>query len=302
MEDMHQLHIFRTLAQNLSFTRTAEILFLTQSAVSHQIAKLERELGTPLFHRSGRTVSLTTAGATLLKHSRQVLAALEEAEAAVRQSARPDLGRLRIGASVNACQYIIPEALREFRESFPGYSLSITPGDTPAITELLAEGTIDLAIMLRVDRRSNLRYHDLFTDDLGFLVSPLHPWAKAGRADRKELAAQHLVVYSRNSATFRMIERYFVRQQVPLRDWIELGSTEAIKELVKLGLGISITASWISRPEIKSRSLVWLPLPGMRLKRTWCVASQAAKELSVAEQTFIGLCKAVAADLDAGAG
>lgn len=301
MEDVHQLRVFRTVAENLSFTRTAEILFLTQSAVSHQIAKLERELGTPLFHRHGRSVSLTTAGATLLKHTRQVFAALEEAETAVRLSARPDLGRLRVGASVNACQYIIPEALREFRESFPGYSLAITPGDTPAITELLAEGTVDLAIMLRTERRSNLRYHDLFTDELGFLVSPLHPWAKAGRADRKQLAGQHLVVYGRNSATFRMIERYFVRQQVPLRDWIELGSTEAIKELVKLGLGISITARWINRPEIERKSLVWLPLPGAKVKRTWCVASQAGKELSVAEQTFIGLCQAVAQGFDDGA-
>jgi DNA-binding transcriptional LysR family regulator len=298
MDDVHQLRVFRSVAENLSFTRTAEILFLTQSAVSHQIARLERELGTPLFLRQGRSVSLTHAGATLLKHTRHIFAALDEAEAAVRQTTRPDLGRLRVGASVNACQYIIPEALREFRESFPGYSLSITPGDTPAISELLADGAIDLALMLRTERRPTLRYHDLFTDELGFLVSPLHPWAKAGRADRKELASQHLVVYSRNSATFRMIERYFVRQQVPLRDWIELGSTEAIKELVKLGLGISITASWIARPELQSKSLAWLPLPNMRLKRTWCVASQASKDLSVAEQTFIGLCKAVAADLD----
>ena len=80
----------------------------------------------------------------------------------------------------------------------------------------------------------------------------------------------------------------------PLRDPIELGSMEAIKELVKLGLGVSIVAQWIARAEINERSLVWLHLPGGQLKRTWCIAAAAGRKLSVAEQTFVGLCQNVA--------
>ncbi|HSV14891.1 MAG TPA: LysR family transcriptional regulator [Tepidisphaeraceae bacterium] len=291
------MKVFVAVAENLSFTRAAESLYLTQSAVSHQIAKLEQQLGVALLLRQGRAVSLTAVGQSLLTHARRVFAALEDAAAAVRQAARPDAGRLRIGATSTACQYLIPEALREFRECFPGYSLSILPGDSPVVAERLTEGSIDLAVMIRHERRSRMVYHHLFTDELGMLVSPLHPWAKSGKVDRQQLGEQRLVHYSRNSATFRLVDRYFARMRAPLHDPIELGSMEAIKELVKLGLGVSVVARWIARSEIAERSLVWLPLPGGRLKRSWCIATPSGKKLSVAEQTFIGLCQDAAGAL-----
>ena len=298
MKDVHQLRVFLAVAENLSFTRAAQGLYLTQSAVSHQIARLERELGKTLILREGRQIALTPAGEVLAQQARRVFAVLEEAETAVKAADRPDLGRLSIGASSTACQYLIPEALREFRECYPSYSLSILPGDSPLVTERLLEGSLDLGILTRSSsRRANLRYHELFADELGFLVSPLHPWAKAGKVDRRTLPEQRFVLYSRNSETFRLVERYLLRMGAPLRDWIELGSMEAIKELVKLGLGISITARWIARPEIAERSLVWLPLKGGTLKRTWCIAAANSRKLSMAEQTFVGLTKAVAAQL-----
>ena len=229
-----------------------------------------------------------------------MFAALDDALLAARQAARPGLGRLRIGANAVACQHLIPEALREFRECFPDYSLSILPAESPAVQERLIDGTLDLGVVVRTDRPDRtprLAYADLFTDDLGVLVSPLHPWAKAGRADRRQLAEQRLILFSRHSATFRLVERFLAKAGAPLRDFLELGSMEAIKELVKMGLGVGITAAWVARPEIAERSLVWLPLPGGRLTRTWSVASAAARDLTVAEQTFIGLCQDVAVGL-----
>jgi DNA-binding transcriptional LysR family regulator len=297
MIDVHQLRVFAAVAENLSFTRAGERLFLTQSAVSHQIAKLESAVGGMLLERQGRTVALTSAGREMAHHARRVFAALDEAESAVRGAARPGTGRLRIGASATACQYIIPEALREFRECFPGYSLSITPSDSIQTSELLLSGEVDLGIMVRLERQKKLAYHDLFDDELRFLVSPLHPWAKAGRVDRRQLAEQHMVLYSRNSTTFRLVERYLLKMGAPLRDWIDLGDMGAIKELVKLGLGVSVTAEWIARPELAEKSLILLPVPGARLQRSWCIACMASRELSVAEQTFVGLCQAVAGQL-----
>ena len=291
MEDVHQLKSFLAVAENLSFTRAAESLFLTQSAVSHQIADLERGLGVELFIRHGRTIELTAAGRVLAERARRIFGELRDAQAAVVAAARPDLGRLRIGASAAACQYLIPESLREFRECFPSYSLAITPGDSPLVGERVLDGSIDLGIMLKPEQRLKLTYFDLFDDELGFVVSSLHPWAKTGKVDRKELAKQRMVFYSRNSATFRIVERFFVRMKTPLPDWIELGSMEAIKELVKLGLGISMMARWICRAELAQKSLVWLPAPGGKLARTWCIACQAGRKLSIAEQTFIGLCR-----------
>src|SRR5207248_4490205 len=134
-------------------------------------------------------------------------------------------------------------------------------------------------------------------DELSFLVSSLHPWALAGKVDRRRIADQRMVLYVRNSATFRIVERYLNRMQAPLRDWIELGDMGAIKELVKLGLGVSVTAEWVARPELAERSLVLLAAPGAKMQRTWCIASTVNRELSLAEQTFVGLCQQVAAGL-----
>jgi len=297
MFDVHQLQVFLAVAEKLSFTRAAEGLFLTQSAVSHQIARLEASVSCALLTRQGRAVSLTPAGREMAHQARRVLAAVDEAGAAVRRVANPDQGRLRIGASSTACQYLIPEVLREFRECFPGYSLSITPGDSPAIAEHLLDETIDLGLMIRPERQRKLAYHDLFDDELQFLVSPLHPWAKAGRVDRRQLGEQPMVLYGRRSATYRLVERYFLRLGVPLRDPIELPDVGAIKELVKLGLGVSVTAEWVARPEVAEKSLALLPAPGGQLRRRWCIAALSSRRLSVAEQTFVGLCQNVAAQV-----
>ena len=294
MEDVHQLRVFMAVAENLSFTRAAQALYLTQSAVSHQVAALEKELASPLFVRHGRTISLTPAGLVLAEHSRRVFGALREAELAVRQAARQDLGRLRVGASSTACQYIIPESLREFRECFPGYTLSIIPGDTPLVTEHLLDGSIDLGLIIRPERKVNLSYHDLMVDELGILVSPLHSWARAGKVDRRQLADQNMVLYSRTSETFRLVEKYFIRSGAPLRDWTELGSMEAIKELVKLNLGIGILAAWVAAREIREKTLVALPLGRRKLRRQWGVIHRKSRTLSLVELAFVQFAHVVA--------
>jgi LysR family transcriptional regulator, low CO2-responsive transcriptional regulator len=298
MEDIHALKVFAAVAQNLSFTRAAEGLFLTQSAVSHQIARLERELGVSLILREGRNISLTPSGSVLLERAERIFLALEDAKAAVHQAAKPRGGRLRVGASATACQFLIPEALREFRECYPDYTLHIAPGDNPQVSQDLSEGRIDLGVMIRLDRGPKLHHHPLFTDELGFLISRLHPWAATGKVDHRQIGQQRLILYTRNSATFRLVERYYIRMRTELRDWIELGSMEAIKELVKLGLGVSIVGRWIAQPELEARSLVWLPLPGGSVKRNWTIAATAGRKLTVAEQTFIGLCQSAGAEIE----
>jgi DNA-binding transcriptional LysR family regulator len=294
MQDVHKLRVFEAVAQYLSFTRAAQALFLTQSAVSHTIAALEHELNTPLFRREGKRVALTEPGRVLRDHARKLFAALEEATAAVKRAARPELGVLRIGASPAACQYLVPESLREFRASYPDFELAISVGDSPQIARQIHEGTIDLGLLIRSERDKGLAFHDLFSDELGLLVSPLHPWARERRVDKKNMADQHYVLYTRTSATFRLIERHLLKLGVPLRSFMELGSMEASKELVKLGLGITVVAPWIAAAEIAAGSLVWLKMPGPALKRNWSIACRAGRRLSIAEQTFLALCRRTA--------
>jgi DNA-binding transcriptional LysR family regulator len=118
---------------------------------------------------------------------------------------------------------------------------------------------------------------------------------------REEIPKQNYVFYSKASHTFRLIEEYFRKEKMVLNAVIELGSMEAIKELVKLGLGLSILAPWVARKELAERSLVALPLGKRKLKRQWCVVHRRRHRLSFAEETFVGLCRSVSASLIAGA-
>jgi len=187
--------------------------------------------------------------------------------------------------------------LREFKESFPQTIITIEPGDSNDAVELLRNHRIDLALVLEPKREDQLTFTPLFGDEMLFLLSPLHPWSKAQRVIQTEIARQNYILYSKSSHTFRMVEDYFRQEEIVLNTFIELGSMEAIKELVKLGLGISIVAPWIAKKELEEGSLVTMPLGRRKLKRTWGIVHWRGKRLSLAEETFVGLCRSATAEL-----
>jgi len=292
MLDVHGLRVFQAVADKLSFTRAAETLAMTQSAVSHHIAKLERELNLELIERRGRSIVLTGAGNALLRESNRILREVTDLPQLVRAAATPDHGHLRIGASATACQYLLPDTLRELRECFPKFTLSIDPGDSPAVAEWVQNDHVDVGIMILSDTKSRLRIFPLFDDELGLVLNPLHPLADGKRIKAADLANERFVLYSRFSATYRLVERHFIRLKLALNDAIELGSMEAIKALVKLGLGISVLAKWVVQPQLDDGSLIWQPLPGPRLHRTWGIAMRTDNQPTLVERTFIELCRA----------
>src|SRR5262245_9948353 len=146
--DSRQLRAFATLARTASFTLAAKELFLSQSAVSHSMKALEGAVGCRLFDRMGKRVLLTQAGETVLHHAEKILQEMSTARNALEQLGKWGRGRLRVGASTTACQYILPPVLREFKESFPQALITIQPGDTRKAIELLHSNRIDLAITL----------------------------------------------------------------------------------------------------------------------------------------------------------
>jgi DNA-binding transcriptional LysR family regulator len=296
--DSRQLLAFATLARRGSFTLTAQEIFLTQSAVSHTIKGLERELGARLFDRIGKRAHLTQAGEQLLRHADRILREMEEARAGLEQLQNWGHSRLRLGTSPAACQYLLPTVLREFKQSFPKCVIRIEPGDGPQMVSLLQAGQVDLALMLAPAEAEDLAFRPVFEDELRVLVSPQHPWARAGRVPRGALSSETVIIYNKASYTFRLLAEYFARDGVTLQNPIELGSMEAIKELAKLGVGVGILAPWIARKEIADGSLVSLPLGGARrLRRVWGVAHLKGRRLALAEETFAGLCESVAETL-----
>jgi DNA-binding transcriptional LysR family regulator len=189
----------------------------------------------------------------------------------------------------------VSASLREFKESFPDHTIALETGDTPELVASLLQHRIDLALTMKAEKESQLQFHPLFIDELQFLVSPMHPWARAGRVERSEIPRQNHILYSKRSFTFRLIEQYFRREEMILNSIIEVGSMEATKELVKLGLGVSILAPWITRKEIEEGSLVALPLGRRKLQRSWGILHLRGKRLNLAEETFIGLCESACA-------
>lgn len=295
--DSRQLRAFAALARTGSFTLAAKELFLSQSAVSHSMKALETDVSCRLFDRVGKKVLLTQAGESLLHHTEKILQEMAAARAGLEQLGKWGVGRLRIGASPTACQYILPAVLREFKESFPKCRIAIVPGDTLEAIESVRENRIDLAITLQPRNEDQFEFHPLFNDELAFIVGAMHPWAKDGHVVRNEIPKQSYVLYNKTSYTFRMVRDYFNQEDMVLNTVIELGSMEAIKELVKLGLGVGILSPWIAQKEIQEKSLVALPLGRRKMKRNWGVIHWRGRRLSLAEETFLGLCKAATADL-----
>jgi DNA-binding transcriptional LysR family regulator len=289
--------MFCVLVRTGSFTQAARELGITQSGVSYSMKALENDTGCRLLDRLGKKVIPTQAGEQLLQHASRIMNEMDTARESLTQLGKWGRGRLRLGASTTACQHLIPPVLREFKESFPGHAITLEPGDTPELVAALLAHRIDLGFSLEPQREPQLKFHPLFTDDLQFIVAPLHPWARAGQIERPAIPRQNYILYSKRSLTFRLIADYFRREQMELNTVIEAGSMEATKELVKLGLGVSILAPWITQKEIEEGSLVALPLGRRKLQRDWGILHWQGKQLNLAEETFIGLCESFCAPL-----
>ncbi len=298
--DSRQLRAFCVLVRTGSFTHTARELHLTQSGVSYSMKALENDTGCRLLDRLGKKVIPTQAGEQLLQYATRILNEMATARESLAQLGKWGHGRLRLGASTTACQLLIPPVLREFKESFPDHIINLEPGDTP---ELVDRRCWAIRLIWRLSLGSSkgnpgTQISSAFYGRIAvFIVAPLHPWAQAQRIERAAIPRQNYILYSKRSVTFRLIEEYFRREQMELNTVIEAGSMEATKELVKLGLGVSILAPWVAQKEIEEGSLVALPLGRRKLQRTWGILHWHAKQLNLAEETFIGLCESFCAAL-----
>src|SRR5436309_3635326 len=157
--DSRQLRASCVLARTGSFTETARELHLTQSGVSHSVKALEGDVGCRLLDRMGKKVVLTQAGEQFLTHATKILQEMENARESLGHLGKWGRGRLRLGASTTACQYILPTVLREFKESFPEHTITIEPGDTPEMVAGLLRHRIDLALSLEASREPQLEFH-----------------------------------------------------------------------------------------------------------------------------------------------
>lgn len=288
--DTRQLRAFITLARTHSFTAAGRELFLSQSAICHSLKALEEEVGCRLFDRVGKKVRLTLAGEQLLQHAEKIFREMSVAREALRRFDTESKGRIRLGANTTACTHLLPGVLHEFQRRFVNYSVTMVPTTTTQALELLAQGLVDLALTMETRVDEKFTFDPLFADEVVFLVSPHHPWAKAGKAVLDEVPAQNYLLSVQQSHTFQLITQYFRRDRISLPRMTEQANPEVVKELVKLDMGVSIVAPWTARDELRAGELVALPLGRRKLRRRWGVLRWKSRPMTHAEETFVQIC------------
>lgn len=286
---LRQLEIFLAVARARSFRRAAEAVALSQPALSQQVKELERELGTPVFDRLGRTVGLTDAGRLLEEHARRVFATLQGAREAIEELRGLDRGTLRLGGSTTPGIYLLPRLLGRFKARHPGVALSLCIGNTREIEERVRATDVDLGLVGGhvADRRETCVEARL-VDRLALIVAPGHPWPRRRAIAPERLADECLLVREPGSATRRVTERALARAGITMRAGLELGHTEAIKRGVRAGLGVAFVSRYAIEAELASGQLRVVGVRGLTIERHFHVIRHDAKSLAPAARAFLG--------------
>ena len=285
--DSRQLEAFEVLCSTGSFTETAKRLFLTQSAVSHSMKSLEDEVGSQLFRRQGKKFSITEAGDRLLRFARPYLAEMQSLRDELSGFEKFGSGRLRLGASPQACRFLLPPILKKFKEAHPHCRFEVKADDTPKCLEMLNQGEIDLAVTLEPIKSNEIEFVPCFSDELRLVLLPNHDWCKKGKIDWDEAVTENFILYNRSSYTFRLLHDYLDGKGIKLNSFMEISSPEATKELIKVGMGVGIMAGWAVEEERKCGELESLSLGVPKLTRTWGISVRKGRKLNKAERIFI---------------
>jgi LysR family transcriptional regulator, transcriptional activator of the cysJI operon len=252
--DNFRLVVFRRVAEQLSFRKAAEELYLTQPAVSLQIKALEEDLGVQLFDRTGTHIRLTDAGRVLLGYAEQVSSLLVQAEHDIAALIGDHAGHLALGASTTIAQYVLPRLLGEFRKEYPRVQSTLISGNTEQIVEAVETQKIALGFIEGPARSRGVKTEPFLKDELVLIVSTAHEFAERASISCAELTAAPLLMRERGSGTRRVVEMALERQGVKrssLRIVMELDSTEAIKSAVEAGLGIGFISRWAIAKDLR---------------------------------------------------
>lgn len=273
--DEFRLKVFVTAARTLSFSKCAELLNVTQPAVSRHIGELESRYGVPLFVRGSSGVRLTKAGELLLEHAEALLSAYQKMDYDMKLLAQTGQGSLVIGASTTIAMYLLPSLLAKFMERAAGVSLSMMSGNSEAVEHWLREGRIDIGFVENASRRPWLHYESLMADELVLVAGTGGRYAAVDSVSTRELCSMPLVLREKGSGTREIVEKVLAEHGVVAGDLnvvIELSSTEAIKSFVRCGDAVALVSVIAVRDELASGSLRIVDIEGVDIRREFATA------------------------------
>ena len=257
MED-HKLRVFCTVAETKSFSKASEIIHLTQPAVSLQIQALEELHETKLFDRSSNSISLTPAGEILYRYAKEILALYASASNDIGELTGLARGNLNVGASSTVGNYLLPSVIMDFRKRYPKIKIHLQIGNTKRVLDLLNSGGVDIGLVEGDVTKQKMRMEKLIEDELVVIVSAQHPWSKRKEISIFDLGKEPFIMREDGSGTLQIIKKYLNKYSLSIHDLkvgMMLGSTEAIKNAVEGGVGISIISRWAVKKEARCGSL-----------------------------------------------
>ena len=271
--DLRQLEIFRKVVELGSFSKAAEAVFLAQASVSERIATLENMVGTILLDRLGRQIVPTKAGEILYKHALLLLDMKRTACLEMKDFLGIKQGAIHIGGSTIPGEYILPKVIGNFQEKYPLLSVTLSVSSTSDIEDRVLNGRLELGVVGSKRSHRNLIHHELWKDELVLAVPHQHRLAKRKGISIEELSREPFILREVGSGTLKIMEDYLKASGSKAIDSLHVvarfGTSTAVKEGIKAGLGISILSSRALDTELKTGIIKALKVKGLSMFRNF---------------------------------
>lgn len=266
--NLHLLRLFATVVQTGSFSRAAETLHISQPAISKGIREFELQVGCRLLDRTSKGVTPTREGQALALHATRLFAAERAAEEELLSLRNLETGSLRIGASTTIATYMIAEPLGLFHAAYPGIELHLVSANTRDIADLMIAHDIDVALVEGPVDSAELIGAPWRTDAMSLIAAPAHPFAQAkAPIDPKAIENEILIVREPGSGSREVVAQALSASGVTPRRTLEIGSTEAIKEAVAYGVGVSIVSTATINDQLRLDRLRTVAMKNLSLSR-----------------------------------
>ncbi len=295
-----RIRVFHAVAANLSYSKAAKDLGISQPAVSFHIRGLEAELGVSLFERVGKQIFLTSAGRLLAEDTARMHNLEEEARIALTELQGLTRGVLVVGASATIGIYLLPEVLAAFRQAHPSVKVNLKLGNKARTLERLKDNEVDFGLVAGPVRDADLLVETYLEDQLIPIISTDHRFARARHIQTAELKREIFLMRERGSGTQQLLEQRLFQIGVEPADTMQLGSTEAIKQAVAANLGISVASRFAVGLEIDAGRIMAVTLPSLTIDRDLLLVHHKDKRLSRAAISFRHLLHEHAAQKRAG--
>jgi DNA-binding transcriptional LysR family regulator len=280
--NLHQLSIFRAVAEHGSYSRAAAALYLSQPGVSLQVKALEKSIGLPLFEKVGRTLHLTEAGRALLGYSERIFALLDETRLVMEELGGGRRGTVKVAASTTAGIYIVPPALGAFHREYPGIKLTLDVLNRLTVQKRLLDNEVDMAVMGLIEDAHDLEVAEFVPNELVVIASPRHPLTRRQNIPVHELASETFLLREAGSGTRIDTQRLFEARDINLHVGMELRSSGAIKQAVAADLGIAVMPLAALELELIAGRLSVLDVVGFPVHRHWSLARRGGSHPSAA--------------------